>query len=77
MLYTEEAPGTSCYQESKTMGETLEASSGYTHMPGIQSSLDKSRIKTVAVVSLSSHNLNLAGSALHKHSLPVTGLLAN
>lgn len=49
----------------------------HTHMPGICSSLDKSRIKTVTVVSLSSRNLNLAGSALHKYSSPVTGLLAN
>lgn len=29
------------------------------------------------MVSLFSHNLHLAGSALHRHSLPVAGLLAN
>lgn len=42
-----------------------------------QALLDNGRIKTVAVVFLFSHNLHLAGSALHRHSLPVAGLLAN
>ena len=49
----------------------------HTRACGIQALLDNSRMKTVAVVSLSSHSLHLAGSALHRFSLPVAGLLAN
>lgn len=48
----------------------------HTHACGIQALLDNSRRKTAAVVSLFSHNLHLAGSALHRHSLPVAGFLA-